>query len=216
MKNLVSSIGVALLVSQTAMASEFRKINGTVTVPAGQTVNSASTVNGSVRIGERANVGEAETVNGSIQLAKGAVAGSLETVNGAVEVGEGAQVSGNIETVNGKLTVRANATVGGNIENVNGDIDIAQAHVKGRIETINADLNIGAQAKVDGGILYRKPKLDWSSDRRPPRVVIGPGATIGGSLTFEREVQLYVSDTAKIGQVTGAKPTRFTGPTPPG
>jgi DUF4097 and DUF4098 domain-containing protein YvlB len=216
MKSLVSCVLIALCAVSVAVASDYRKVNGSVTVEAGQTVPSASTVNGSIRIGERAKVGEVDTVNGSIRLGVGATAGSLDTVNGSVDIDADARVEGDVETVNGKVLVNSGAVVAGNLENVNGTIEIGKAQIKGRIETITADLTLGADARVDGGILYRKPRMNWNAKQRVPRVVIGPGAAVGGSLIFEREVVLYVSETAKIGPVTGAKPLRFTGATPPG
>jgi len=48
-----------------------------------------------------------------------------------------------------------------------------------------------------------------------PRIVIGPGATVQGDLHFERTVQLFVSDKATIGPVSGATPVPFTGDSPP-
>jgi hypothetical protein len=48
-----------------------------------------------------------------------------------------------------------------------------------------------------------------------PRIVIGPGASVQGDLRFERSVQLYVSDKATIGSVTGATPIPFSGDAPP-
>ena len=46
-------------------------------------------------------------------------------------------------------------------------------------------------------------------------MVIGPGSVVQGTLNFEREVELYVSDTATIGAVEGAKVVRFSGERPP-
>jgi hypothetical protein len=51
--------------------------------------------------------------------------------------------------------------------------------------------------------------------RDVPRIVIGPGATVQGELRFERPVQLFVSDKATIGTVTGATPIPFSGERPP-
>jgi len=50
---------------------------------------------------------------------------------------------------------------------------------------------------------------------RPPRVVVGPGSVIGGTLEFERPVRLYVSDRATIGPVKGATAVKFSGDRPP-
>jgi hypothetical protein len=51
--------------------------------------------------------------------------------------------------------------------------------------------------------------------RDVPRIVIGPGAAVQGELRFERTVQLFVSDKATIGTVTGATPISFSGESPP-
>ncbi len=48
----------------------------------------------------------------------------------------------------------------------------------------------------------------------PPRVVIGPEATVEGSLRFDQDVKLYVSDRAHIGPVSGAAPIYFSGERP--
>jgi hypothetical protein len=53
------------------------------------------------------------------------------------------------------------------------------------------------------------------SDSHKPRIVIGPGAVVQGELRFEREVQLYVSDKATVGAVSGATPIKFSGDKPP-
>ena len=46
-------------------------------------------------------------------------------------------------------------------------------------------------------------------------IVIGPGATVNGELRFEREVNLYVSNRASVGSVTGATAIPFSGDLPP-
>jgi hypothetical protein len=44
--------------------------------------------------------------------------------------------------------------------------------------------------------------------------VIGPHATVTGTLRAEQEIDLYVSNSATIGTVTGAKAIMFTGEEP--
>ena len=58
-------------------------------------------------------------------------------------------------------------------------------------------------AHVDGGIHVEKDISwfhiwFWSEDTS--RVVIGPGSVVGGTLRFERKVNLYVSDRARGGR----------------
>ena len=47
-----------------------------------------------------------------------------------------------------------------------------------------------------------------------PRIVIGPHAVVQGKMTFKREVELYVSDSATIAAIEGATPTKFSGDQP--
>jgi hypothetical protein len=70
---------------------------------------------------------------------------------------------------------------------------------------------------VQGGILVEKPNttgISWGK-RRVPRIIIGPTAVVNGSLRFEREVELFVHPTAKIGTVTGATARPYTDTLPP-
>lgn len=192
------------------------RVNGDVRVAAGQPAADASTVNGSIDIAADATVGDATTVNGSVTLGARARAASLETVNGKVTVGEGAQVSGGVTTVNGAITLHAGADVAGAVTNVNGRLQLEAAHVGGGIHTVGGDVTVGAGSRVEGGIEFR-PTTGFSISfvKRAPVIVIGPGAVVQGPLKFAREVKLYVSDRATIGEVSGAEAVRFSGDRPP-
>ena len=192
-------------------------VNGSISVRAGQPAQDVETVNGSIRIDDEAAVTDGETVNGSISLGQRATAQSLETVNGAITLEDGVKVAKDVTTVNGKLTLDKGADVGGKLENVNGTIRLTEAHVAGGIRTTSGDIEIGANSKVEGGIKIERESMGFHFGKNSvPRVVIGPGAVVDGPLTFERKVNLYVSDTAKVGPVTGAEAVKFSGETPPG
>lgn len=193
------------------------KVNGSISVEAGQAPQDASTVNGSIRLADNAKIEDASTVNGSIKFGERAQAKSASTVNGSITLDDGAQVSKGIESVNGALTLAPGASVGGSATNVNGHITINGAHVGGGLETVDGDIDISGNARVDGGILVHKPDSGWFhfGIDRIPVVTIGPGATVNGTLKFEREVKLYVSDKAHVGTIVGATPVKFTGDTPP-
>ncbi|MBV6417534.1 MAG: hypothetical protein CMLOHMNK_02264 [Steroidobacteraceae bacterium] len=192
------------------------RVNGSVDVAEGQPLADASTVNGAIRVAENAAVKAATTVNGSITLGRNAGATSATTVNGSITVGEGAHVTGNIEAVNGAITLRRGADVGGELRNVNGAFAIEAAHVGGGIRTVAGDITIGADSRIDGGIEYEPASgFSISFTKHVPRVVIGPRAVVTGPLEFAREVQLYVSDRARIGAVTGATPIPYSGDQPP-
>lgn len=210
-------LALALLGGSVVHAGDLDKINGDVHVASGQSTGDVSTVNGDVRIDANATVDEAETVNGSITLGEHATAASLETVNGGLSLGSGAGVSGDVSTVNGAIELGRGADVAGRVSNVNDDIRLDAAHVGHGLKTVDGDIDIGADSRVEGGILVDKPGGWFNIGRnreRTPRIVIGPGAVVKGTLEFRRDVELYVSDRAQIGPVKGATPRTFSGDRP--
>lgn len=196
-----------------AADSTITKISGSIEIPAGGHEGEVSTVNGSIQVGASAVVQQAHTVNGSIRLDRQASAGELKTVNGSIELGEGVRVSGSVHTVNGRVILENGADVSGDLHNVNGRIRLTASRVGGSIETVSGDIELSA-AHVEGGIRVRRSH-GTESDSTPPRVVIGAGSVVGGTLEFERPVKLYVSEQATIGQVQGATAIRFSGEHPP-
>jgi hypothetical protein len=194
------------------------KVNGSVHVGAGKPPVAATTVNGSIHIDDNAAVTSASTVNGSVHLGEHATAKSLESVNGSITLRSGAHLSGDASSVNGELTLDDGAEILGSLSNVNGKITLTSAHVGTGIKTVNGGISITGASHVEGGIVVEKPGAGTQLIQIThdiPRIVIGPGATVQGDLRFEREVQLYVSDKATIGKVTGATPISFSGDSPP-
>jgi DUF4097 and DUF4098 domain-containing protein YvlB len=195
------------------------KVNGSITAEAGQRYGDLETVNGSIRIEDGATVEEASTVNGAIQGGDDVTSRSIDTVNGAIRFGRNAKVSGRVESVNGGLFFDRGSAVRDGLSNVNGAIGLVGTEVGGDVETVMGDITVGADSHVKGRIHVEKPNnhgFNWSSRHRdPPRIVIGPNAVVDGPLVFEREVALYVHDSARIGAVTGATAKRYSGATPP-
>jgi hypothetical protein len=195
------------------------KVNSAISIEANSTAGSLETVNGGVRVGNGSRVGSVESVNGGITLGDGVQAESVDTVNGGVTIGAKAIVRGAVETVNGGVMLEDDAEVGGKVGNVNGGIELSRAHVGGGIETVQGDVRIGSGSRVEGGILVEKPSGSWiswgsSNKQRPPRIVIEAGAVVEGALRFERDVELYVHESAKVGAIEGAEPKRYSGDAP--
>ena len=89
-------------------------------------------------------------------------------------------------------------------------IGIVATEVTGDIKTVNGDITVGVGSVINGGIHIKKPSFSISlTPNRKPRVIIGPNAKVDGPLNFEREVTLYVPDSASIGPVSGATVRRF-------
>lgn len=211
----VSKVNGSVRVEAGQSAGDVSTVNGSVSIEEGASTHNVETVNGSINIARNATVQTVETVNGGVALGSGAKAASVETVNGTLRLSEGAQVSGHVTAVNGSATLEKGVDVAGELANVNGKMTITAAHVGGGLHTVNGDIMIGADSRIEGGILVEKPNLNWFNfSRREPRIVIGPGAVVQGKLKFEHEVELLVSDRAKIGPVEGAKAVMFSGNEP--
>ncbi len=196
-----------------------KTINGSVHVSAGEHTGAVGTVNGAVDIAENATVGPVHTVNGPIDIAAHAGVESVTAVNGPVTLGSGVHVTRGVTTVNGSIRLNNGAEIGGGITNVNGQIELTGAHVAGGVRTVEGDIDISGDSRVEGGIVVEKSGswfgISWDSHPRKPRIVIGPGAVVQGDLRFERDVELYVSDRATVGPISGATPIRFSGEKPP-
>lgn len=213
LRNVLLSILLCVALP-VAASNDISKINGSISVASGESAGELDTINGSIRIGNGATVIEAETVNGAVTLGSDVTIEAIETVNGAIEVGERSRVAKDIEAVNGRVILSEGVQVMGNVENVNGEIRLNRAHVAGSIKTTSGNIDIGADSRVDRGILVEKPRGWFNLSGRPPRIVIGPRAIVNGTLDFEREVELYVSDSATIGTVKGATVNKFSGDRP--
>jgi DUF4097 and DUF4098 domain-containing protein YvlB len=216
--SLFALVLAAIAFAHTAPASagdDTSKVNGSISIEDGRSVGDLSTVNGSIRLGDHGQADEISTVNGSIDIGDDASVRSAGTVNGRISLGKHARVSRDIDTVNGSLTLDQGGDVSGDVSNVNGSIRLLGAHVGGGIKTVSGDIEVGADSTVDKGILVEKSNswFHWGSEKAP-RVVIGPRAVVSGKLVFERDVELFVSDSAKIGAVEGATPVKFSGDHP--
>ena len=231
-----TSFTIGLLVLLMAVPAFGASVNKSIRIDAGAESDGATTVNGSIRVGENAVVtGQLETVNGSIriddgaevedvktvngrlQLGEGVRASNLSTVNGAVTLGKGTLVSGDIEAVNGAITVDKEAAVAGAVGNVNGRIELTGTEIGGNVTTVTGDVQID-QSVLKSDLVIEKPSF-WSRvSNRKPRVVIGPGSRIEGALVIEYEIELFVSDSAELGEVRGVMTlddaTRYSGDMP--
>jgi hypothetical protein len=212
----IGLLGMSVACDRHTPGTETSKVMGDIEVAAGEHTGDVSTVNGSIRIRENAVVATAHTVNGSISLEPRASAAELKTVNGSIRLERGARVSGEVHSVNGELSLADGAEVGGALRNVNGAIRVAAARVGGGIDTVSGGIELGPDAQVDGGIHVHKDNSAWGWDSgNVPRIVVGPGSRVGGTLNLERKVLLYVSDKATIGAIQGATVTKYSGERPP-
>lgn len=194
------------------------KVNGSITAEAGQTYGDLSTVNGGIDLEHGAKVEDVETVNGGIDAGDDVSTRSVSTVNGGIHFGRRAQVDGDVETVNGGIFFDRGGSVRRGVSTVNGGIGLVDTDLGGDIETVNGDVTVGVGSHVKGGIHVEKPNGNWGfrmGKPKVPRIVVGPNAVVVGKLVFEREVKLYVHQSARVGGISGATAQRYSTATPP-
>lgn len=210
----ISKVNSSIRVNAGEIVGNVGSVNGSITIEDGATAQDVETVNGSITIGDRTTVQGIDTVNGGVRIGDLAKAASVETVNGKLRIGAGSQIAGDVTAVNGSIALAKGADVRGRLENVNGSMELDAAHVGGGLETTNGDISVGAGSRIEGGILVEKPRGNWFGKPRRPTITVGPDAEVQGTLKFEREVDLFVSNRAKIGPVTGATAITFAGAEP--
>ena len=214
------NINKSISVDDNATSDGESTVNGSISVGSDAVVKgSLDTVNGTIRVDENATIRDAQTVNGSLRVSAGVKATDLSSVNGAIRVGEGCTVDGEVSVVNGKITLDEGTQVSDSVSNVNGEIRIEGATIGGDLSTTNGDVSLTQAAVLKGDLIVEKPGWGWGKkNRRKPRIVIGPDSQVMGTIQLEREVELFISDSAEVGGVSGAMSlddaVRFSGDRP--
>jgi hypothetical protein len=145
-------------------------------------------------------------------------AGRLNSVNGSISVGENSTIEGEIGVVNGRISLDTGSSVSDDVSNVNGEIEVSGAGIGGSLTTVNGDVTLSGNSTLQGDLVVEKPHGgNWNRDRKP-RIVVGPGAKVLGEIRLEREAELYISDSAEVGGVSGVMTlddaVRFSGDRP--
>jgi predicted acyltransferase (DUF342 family) len=179
-------------------------VNGSISVGADCTIDgSLDTVNGTIRVDENTSVKDVETVNGSIRLASGVSTKDVGSVNGSIRLAERVTVAGEVTVVNGKISLGKGTKVAHEVSNINGEITLEGADVAHDLSTVNGDITLSDGAIVRGDIIVEKPGGWNNSKNREPIIIIGPGSSVHGTIVLERKVELFISDSAEVGGVSG-------------
>ncbi len=180
--------------------------NGSITVGNDSVISgSLKTVNGSITIGSGCRLEDAKTVNGSIRVGANASADDISSVNGTIRIDENVTIDGEVSVVNGKITIESGSRIARDVSNVNGELLISGTEISGDMSTVNGDVTLTDNSILHGRLTIVRPGgWSWGSkNTRKPRVVIGPGSQVNGGIRLEREVELYISDSAAVAAVTG-------------
>lgn len=187
-----------------------RSVNGNIIIGSNAVLKGdINSVNGMVDVDDGASTGDVKTVNGSIRLGPGASTGNLDSVNGNIRMKTGATTTG-VRLVNGTLDTEEGSEIKGNVTLVNGSAEVFGTLIAGNFTTYAGKVTLAQGSEIGGDLVVKKPKGTFSAKDKP-RVVIGPDSRIAGKIIAEREIHLYVHESASIGSVEGAEVQRFSG-----
>jgi len=195
-------------------------VNGSIEVGRDAVVNGGlETVNGGIRVHDNARVERVETVNGAVRLADGVTARDVSSVNGTIEFGSEVSIDGKVSVVNGRIKLGTGSRVSNDVSNVNGEIEIEGSDIGGDLSTVNGDVTLSGDTVLRGDLVVEEPNDGWNrKDRRKPKIVLGPGVRVLGQIDLEQEVELFISEDAEVGGVTGVmtmeQAVRFSGDRP--
>jgi hypothetical protein len=199
------SINKSIKVGDGIESGGHSTVNGSITVGKDARVDGAlETVNGTIRVDVNSEVRDLETVNGSIRVDSGVSTRDISSVNGSIRLAEKVTVDGRISVVNGKIGLDNGSTVRDDVSNVNGEISVSGSEIGGDLSTVSGDVSLSDQSVLRGDLIIEKSR-GWNSgdSSRKPRIVIGPGSEVVGEIRLEREVDLFISETARVGGVSG-------------
>lgn len=199
------NVNKSITVADGAESGSASTVNGSITIGKDATITgSVETVNGTIRIDENARLDDAETVNGSIRIASGVTAEDVTSVNGSIRLDENVAVGGEVSVVNGKISLAQGTSIADDVSNVNGEISVVGAEIGGDLTTVNGDVTLTDGSTLHGNLIVEEPRgWRWGKKRRKPVVIIGPNSRVAGDIRLEREVELFISESAEVGGVKG-------------
>lgn len=195
--------------------SDVSLVNGSIEIGSNCRVNGqVESVNGGIDIGSGSRVSGISNVNGRVVLGENIeVDGDIAAVNGRIEIGPNSRVAGKVESVNGRISAGNGTVIGGRVSSVNGGIELIGVRAES-IVTNNSSINLDQGAVISGDLTVRKSQGISFDMGSKPKIVVGRGVRVEGTLNFEREVELYVHESASVGEVSGAEPISYSGEAP--
>lgn len=190
-------------------------VNGSIEIGADCRVNGEiSNVNGRIQVGNGSRSLDISNVNGIIVLDDGVeVDGDISSVNGEIELGQNSRIAGEVAAVNGRISAAEGVVIEGQLSSVNGHIKLIGARAASLV-TNNSSIHLDVGTVISGELRVRKNQgISFGADS-PPKIVIGRNVEVAGPLTFEREVELYIHESASVGEITGADAIAYSGDEP--
>lgn len=206
MRPLIPLLG--LLLSQGVFADHeddrhrdrWHKVLGDIRIQEGQTAGDVRTVNGDIEMSDHTTAGAVKTTNGRLRAGDFVAVEALATVNGSITAGQSLNVDQEARTVNGNIRIRKNSKVGHSIRTVNGSIELTDTEVGEDVRTTNGDIELNGATIVRGDIVFEEvSSSSWNQSH--PTLRISSDSEVHGDIYLGREVNLRISDGAKVGEI---------------
>lgn len=180
-------------------------------------IGSIYQIDGSIDLAPGGQAGNLSSVSAPITLQHDARAKRLRTVDGRIDLEPRAIALDNVMSVEGAVNLAADARVLGRVQTLTGPITLTDAIVGQGLETVSGTLRLTGKSRVNHGITLSKPgpKMHGKDIERLPTLIVGPNVEIAGKVIAERGATIWVSRTAKVDAVEGARVHWFDGNTPP-
>jgi len=204
--------GGIVIGSDCTISGDVRNVNGAITIGSATRLNALRNTNGAIEMAEGVEAESVQSTNGRIRIGRGsAVSADVGNTNGPIELAEDVTVGGSVETTNGPVRIASGARISGTVSSRNGPIAMTAARA-GDIDGANGGIELLDGTVIEGGIHVRETR---GTDRSgTPRIIIGRDVVVEGPIRIEREVELYVHESARTGDISGAEPIRFSGDRP--
>lgn len=199
--------------SQTHEQPNLKSVNGRIEVGDGLKVGDVKTTNGRIRLGDEVVAKDVRTTNGSIAVGRGGTLDSVRSTNGSLSI-EGGKVKGDVRTTNGAIRIEDESVIEGNVISANGHIELDEAKVKDNVELSNGRMDL-RRAEIGGDVvIHERRGSSWFGRHKKPVVVIGAETVVKGDIIARQEIELFVHESAKVGNIVGAEAQTFSGRNP--
>jgi hypothetical protein len=208
-RNVNGSIRIG---SNCTIIGGVRNVNGAIFVGAGTRLEELRNTNGAIELDADVLVTSVRSTNGRIRAGQGVtVAEDVSNTNGAIELAEGVTVGGDVQTTNGRLRIAEGGQIAGTVRSTNGPIVLTGTRA-GAVVGANGGIELIDGTHIEGEVHVRETRGTVTSE--PPRIIVGRDVVVEGPIRIERPVQLYIHESARTGDISGAEAIRFSGEQP--
>jgi len=211
------SNGAIVLTDQQSGEPDLKTVNGRIEIGDGIHVGNVRTTNGSISIGEEVSAKQVRSVNGSIEIDEDSSVEDVRTTNGSMRLTQ-AKVEGDLQTTNGSIRASDKTKVEGSVLTTNGGVYLDESSVGKDIRFTNGKTVLD-ESTVGGDIIINEAHghnwslFNWGKNKKPV-VIIGRNSVVKGDIIAKQDIELYIHESAKVGNIEGAEAEYFKGDHP--